>query len=179
MLHSGHGSCAILTCYWTRLCFSTLGQKQRGLWQFKGSPLPKRNRCWLLGVKAPQEQVVHKTGKGMMGSGGTLASSVVPQVQVCIKGRTDFGEQFAVTVIWGGGSPGGSDSKESACNAGGMGLTPGSGRSPGEGNGYPLQYSCLENPMDRGTWGTQSMESQRVRQDWRTNTFTFFHHLRW
>ena len=44
---------------------------------------------------------------------------------------------------------GGSDSKESACSAGDPGLIPGSGRSPGEGNGKPLQYSCLENPMDR------------------------------
>ena len=50
------------------------------------------------------------------------------------------------------GFPSGSDSKESACNAGDPGLIPGSGRSPGEGNGYPLQYSCLENPMDRGAW---------------------------
>ena len=47
---------------------------------------------------------------------------------------------------------GSSDSKESACNAGDLGLIPGSGRSPGEGNGNPLQYSCLENPMDRGAW---------------------------
>ena len=43
-----------------------------------------------------------------------------------------------------------SDSKVSACNAGDPGLIPGLGRSPGEGNGYPLQYSCLENSMDRG-----------------------------
>ena len=42
--------------------------------------------------------------------------------------------------------------KETACNAGDLGLIPGSGRSPGEGNGNPLQYSCLENPMDRGAW---------------------------
>ena len=48
------------------------------------------------------------------------------------------------------GFPDGSDSKESACTAGDLGLIPGSGRSPGEGNGNPLQYSCLENPMDRG-----------------------------
>jgi len=45
---------------------------------------------------------------------------------------------------------GGSDGKESACNAGDPGLVPGSGRSPGEGNGNPLQYSCLKNTMDRG-----------------------------
>ena len=46
----------------------------------------------------------------------------------------------------------GSDSKESACNAGDLGLIPGSGRSPGEGNGNRFQYSCLENPMDGGAW---------------------------
>ena len=51
--------------------------------------------------------------------------------------------------------PGGSDSKASACNAVDLGSIPGSGRSPGEGNGNPFQYSCLENPMDRGTcWVT-------------------------
>ena len=42
--------------------------------------------------------------------------------------------------------------KESTCNAGDPGLTPGSERSPGEGSGNPLQYSCLEDPMDRGAW---------------------------
>ena len=50
------------------------------------------------------------------------------------------------------GFPGDSDSKESACNAGDPGLIPGLGRSPGEGNGNPLQYSRLENPMDGGAW---------------------------
>ena len=50
------------------------------------------------------------------------------------------------------GFPGGSDGKESACNAGDLGSIPGLGRSPGEGNCYPLQYFCLENPMDRGAW---------------------------
>ena len=50
------------------------------------------------------------------------------------------------------GSPGGSDGKESACNARDPGFTSGLGRSPGEGNGTPLQHSCLENPMDRGAW---------------------------
>ena len=58
--------------------------------------------------------------------------------------------------------PGGSDGKETACNAGNVGLIPGSGRSPGEGNGNPLQYSCLE------TWTEepgrlQCTGSQRVR----------------
>ena len=50
------------------------------------------------------------------------------------------------------GFPGGSEGKGSAWNAGDPGLIPGSGRSPGEGNGNPLQYSCLGNPMDRGAW---------------------------
>ena len=48
--------------------------------------------------------------------------------------------------------PGGSDGKASAYNAGDPGSIPGSGKSPGEGNGNPLQYSYLENPMDSGTW---------------------------
>ena len=50
------------------------------------------------------------------------------------------------------GFPGGSDGKESAGNAGDPGSIPGLGRSPGEGNGKPLQYSCLENPKDGGAW---------------------------
>ena len=49
-------------------------------------------------------------------------------------------------------SPSGLDEKESTCSAGDGGSIPGSGRPPGEGNGNPLQYSCLENPMDRGAW---------------------------
>ena len=48
--------------------------------------------------------------------------------------------------------PGGSDGKESAGNAEDLGSIPESGRSPGEGNGNPLQYYCMENPMDRGAW---------------------------
>ena len=48
--------------------------------------------------------------------------------------------------------PGGSEVKVSASNAGNLGSIPGSGKSPGEGNGNPLQYSCLENPMDGGAW---------------------------
>ena len=66
--------------------------------------------------------------------------------------------------------PGGSDSKESACNAGDLGLIPGWGRSPGDGNGYPLQYACWENFMDRGAWQAtvhgvtknQTWQSQRA-----------------
>ena len=50
------------------------------------------------------------------------------------------------------GFPGGLNGKESGCNAGDLDLIPGLGRSTGEGNGYSFQCSCLENPLDRGTW---------------------------
>ena len=60
------------------------------------------------------------------------------------------------------GFPGGSDGKEPACNAGHLGSIPGSGRFPGERNGYPPQYSHLENPMDRGSgqamWGRKESD---------------------
>ena len=61
-------------------------------------------------------------------------------------------ECIAIGLWWKKGFPGGLHSKESACNAGDLGLIPGLGRSPREGNGNPLQYSCLGNPMDRGAW---------------------------
>ena len=57
-----------------------------------------------------------------------------------------------VTIAMKLGFPGSSVSKESACNAGDAGSTPGLGKFPGEGNGTPLQYPCQENPMDRGAW---------------------------
>ena len=59
--------------------------------------------------------------------------------------------KFINISVFKGGFPGGTNSKESACNAGDPGSIPGSGRSPGEWNGYPLQCSCL-NSMDRGAW---------------------------
>ena len=65
--------------------------------------------------------------------------------------------------------PGGSEVKASACNAGDLGLIPGLGRSPGEGNGNPLQYSCLENPWTEESGGLRSTGSQRVGHDWATS----------
>ena len=61
------------------------------------------------------------------------------------------------------GFPGGLDGKESACNVGDLGMISGSGRSPGEGNGNPLQHSCLENPMEREAWGATV---HKVAQNW-------------
>ena len=60
------------------------------------------------------------------------------QIKQCLKGYLGF--------------PGGSDGKVSGCNAGDLGSITGSGKYPGKGNGNPLQYSCLENPMDGGAW---------------------------
>ena len=68
--------------------------------------------------------------------------------------------------------PGGSEDKASACDAGGPGSIPGWGRSPGEGNGNPLQYSCLENPVERGAW---QATVHRVAKSWtQLSDFTFF-----
>ena len=69
--------------------------------------------------------------------------------------NSSSGHRFALldfTTVRLRGFPGGSDGKESAYNAGDSGSIPGLGRSPGEGNGNPLQYSCLENPTHRGAW---------------------------
>ena len=63
------------------------------------------------------------------------------------------------------GFPGGSDSKEFACNVGDLGSIPGIERSPEGEHSNPLQYSCLENSTDRGPGGLQSMGSQRVRHN--------------
>ena len=69
----------------------------------------------------------------------------------------------------------GSDGKKSVCTAGDLGSLPGWEGSLGEGKGYPLQYSCLENSMERGAWPTAVQWGlQRVGQDWVTNSFTFY-----
>ena len=69
------------------------------------------------------------------------------------------------------GFPGGSYSKESTCNAGDPGSIPGSGRCPGGGNGNPLQYSCLENPVDEGDW---QATDHKVTKSWtQLSDFTF------
>ena len=69
--------------------------------------------------------------------------------------------------------PAGSDSKASAYNAGDPGSIPGSGRSLGEGNGNPLQYYCLENPMDRGAWQATVHGVAKSRTRLSKFTFTF------
>ena len=98
-------------------------------------------------------------------SGGSLAPSVMdtgPQRQsksLCTlyMNLLTFRENLSTFL----GFPGGSNGNESTCNAGrsNLGLIPGSGRSRGEGNGHPVQYSCLENPMDRGACQTTGSQS--------------------
>ena len=81
---------------------------------------------------------------------------------------------FGQTVTQHTGFPGGSDGKESACNAGDLDSIPGLGRYTVGGHGNPLQYFCLENPMDRGAWRLWSMglQSDRAEQLSKTHTHT-------
>ena len=74
------------------------------------------------------------------------------------------------------GFPDGSDGKASACNAGDPGLIPGSGRSSGEGNGNPLQYSCLENSTERVAWRPTVHGVTKSRTGLSNFAFTFFFH---
>ena len=74
------------------------------------------------------------------------------------------------------GFPGGSDGKASVCNLGHLGSIPGLGRSSGEGNGNPLQYSCLENPMDRRAWQATVHGVARAGQDLANH---HHHHFYW
>ena len=71
---------------------------------------------------------------------------------VILNGMVIGGRTFGRCLVHKGEFPGGSEVKASASNAGDPGLIPGLGRSPGEGNGSPLQYSCLENLMDGEAW---------------------------
>ena len=75
------------------------------------------------------------------------------------------------------GFSGGSNNKESACNAGDLGSIPGSGRSPGEGNGNPLWYSCLKISWTENPGVLQFTESKRVGHDWMTFFFLLCAHL--
>ena len=76
-------------------------------------------------------------------------SVTVPSTDQLALHKFEFPSPFLLSPL---GFPGGFDGKVSACNAGDLGSIPELERSPGEGNGNPLQYSCLENPMDGGAW---------------------------
>ena len=84
---------------------------------------------------------------------------------------------FSSAAHTGLGFPGDSDNKESACNAGDLGSIPGSRRSPGEGNGNLLQYTCLESPLDRGAWWATVHGVAKSRTRLSDFTFTFSYPL--
>ena len=93
------------------------------------------------------------------------SSSVYMSVSVCQSVPAFF--CYLVSIHY---FPGGSEGKKSACSTGDLGSIPGSGRSPGEGNGNPLQHTCLENSMDRGSWqATVHGVTKRVGHDWVTS----------
>ena len=86
------------------------------------------------------------TGAGSRGQGSSLPET--RRHHSCFPQTDSFSSEFSTT----GGFPGGSDGKESACSAGDLVSIPGSGQYLREGNGNPVQYSCLEDLMDRGAW---------------------------
>ena len=90
------------------------------------------------------------------GSGRASHGGEVPEATACREvgpfPASGWEIHIAYFAVYRASHVGGSDGKEFTYNAGGLGSIPGSGRYPGEGNGYPLQYSCLENPKDRGAW---------------------------
>ena len=102
-----------------------------------GSPELKEN-----GQRVPIPQLEGDSQEQFMGH-------LDPQRKPLVLKGIDLG---ACTSKWTEDLPGGSDGKASAYSVGDPGSIPGPGRSPGEGNGNPLQYSCLENPMDGGAW---------------------------
>ena len=93
-----------------------------------------------------------------------------------MENNLDGGTLSEVIMLRQAGFPGGSDGKESVCNAGNPGSVPESGRSLGEGNGYPLQYSCLENAMDRDAWQAAVHRVALSRPQLSDFTFTFHFH---
>ena len=134
--------------------------------------------CLVLNMKAPSSTSIpgFQLAQGEWEKGGSIFFSLRRMNQIlyqvshratlnccCCKG---YGKMKLLTDHpCDLGFPHSSFGKESVCNAGDPGSIPGSGRSPGEGNGNPLQYSCLENPMDRGAWQATVLGVARVGHD--------------
>ena len=108
----------------------------------------------------------------------------IVDLQCCVSFRCSTSESVSVTYIYiyvymyvythtHMRSPGGSGSKESACNVGDLSSIPGSGRSPGKENGNPVQYSCLENTMDRRAW--QATVHRVTKSQTQLSDFTFIY----
>ena len=125
-----------------------------------GGPLPFPPHLWSLSCYPHSRQVCQALPDGQCWS-GVSACTAAPDVAEAFCGSY----LASVLASVNEGFPGGSVAKESACNAGDLGLIPGSGRSPGEGNSNPLQYSCLESPMGRGAWRATVHGVASVRYD--------------
>ena len=108
----------------------------------------------------------------------------IVDLQCCVSFRCSTSESVSVTYIYiyvymyvythtHMRSPGGSGSKESACNVGDLSSIPGSGRSPGKENGNPVQYSCMENTMDRRAW--QATVHRVTKSQTQLSDFTFIY----
>ena len=118
------------------------------------------------------------TGAGLQDAPGTFL--VVWWLRICLFRGFHAGNMGSIPVprtkiphaLGELGFPGGSEVKASAWYSGDLGLIPGSGRSPGKGNGNPLQYSCLENPIEGGAWWATVHGVAKSRT--RLNDFTFF-----
>ena len=133
------------------------------------------HHCYLLcfqSISSSQREILyHSTATPLPPTPGNHGSPVC--LNLPISGISHKRNHAVFVLLWlasfSWGFPSSSVGKESACSARDPGSIAGSGRSPGEGNGNPLQYSCLENPMDGGAGGLQSTGSQRVRHDCATN----------
>ena len=137
-----------LVVQWLRLWVST--EQGGGSIPVQGSKVSNASRCSQKQVSKPQQ---------LAGGGKEAAQSRECRKVTKGEGLTHlplelvFVRAFTCFLLKdGGGFPGGSEVKNQPASAGDRGLTPGSGRSAGEGNGSPLQYACLENSMDRGAW---------------------------
>ena len=113
-------------------------------------------------VFCPFSSPFHIGGKFKITIGSVFIEMPVPHFRLCIDHKYPSHLPLVRLIQ---GFPGGSDGKESTHNTGDLGSIPGLGRSPGEGNDKALQYSCLENPMDRGVFHgqLQSLELQRIK----------------
>ena len=135
---------------------------------FRGSSWPK-DQTWV-SCTAGRFFTIWATGEAPWCHYSNLSQHWTIEILVCKMTNWCHSIFFMLSalLLWvcldAPGFPGGSDGKASACNVGDLGLIPGSRRSPGEGNGNPLQDSCRENSIDGGTWWLQSMGSQNWTQ---------------
>ena len=137
------------------------------LWKFLFSGYIEK----LMGIFVKWTLMVHFTVRPFVKA--EIKSETQPQLLILYDIYLENKYQLKKNVWDTGGFPGGSEDKASACNAGDPGSIPGLGRSPGEGNGNPLQYSCLENPMDRGAWRATVHGVAKSRTRLSNFTFTF------